>query len=148
MKKKSAFRNCKETHNKVAFKLPLRGGRKEEEGRDTYWKWTICYPCCHHFRDDETEAGYLRSLANMSPMYAKSLQSCLILRNPMDHQAPLSMGFFRQEYWSGLPCPPPGHLPDPGIEPASLMFPSLAGRLFTTSATWEYVTPQASKPAL
>ena len=35
-------------------------------------------------------------------------------------QAPLSMGFFRQEYWSGLPCPPPGDLPDPGIEPASL----------------------------
>ena len=35
-------------------------------------------------------------------------------------QAPLSMGFFRQEYWSGLPCPPPGDLPDPGIEPGSL----------------------------
>ena len=34
------------------------------------------------------------------------------------HQAPLSMGFPRQEYWSGLPCPPPGDLPDPGIEPA------------------------------
>ena len=33
------------------------------------------------------------------------------------HQAPLSMGFSRQEYWSGLPCPPPGDLPDPGIEP-------------------------------
>ena len=33
----------------------------------------------------------------------------------IDHQAPLSMGFFRQEYWSGLPCPPPGDLPDPGI---------------------------------
>ena len=36
------------------------------------------------------------------------------------HQAPLSMGFFRQEYWSGLACPPPGDLPDPGIEPTSL----------------------------
>ena len=35
------------------------------------------------------------------------------------HQAPLSTGFFRQEYWSGLPCPPPGDLPDPGIEPSS-----------------------------
>ena len=35
-------------------------------------------------------------------------------------QAPLSMGCFRQEYWSGLPCPPPGHLPDPGMEPACL----------------------------
>ena len=37
------------------------------------------------------------------------------------HQAPLSMGFSRQEYWSGLPCPPPGDLPDPGIEPISLV---------------------------
>ena len=38
------------------------------------------------------------------------------------HQAPLSMGFSRQEYWSGLPCPPPGDLPDPGIEPESLLW--------------------------
>ena len=51
--------------------------------------------------------------------------------------APLSKGFFRQEYWSGLLCPPPGDLPDPGIEPASLMSPTLAGRFFTTSAAWE-----------
>ena len=41
------------------------------------------------------------------------------------HQAPLSMGFSRQEYWSGLPCPPPGDLPDPGIEPASSVAPAL-----------------------
>ena len=52
-------------------------------------------------------------------------------------QAPLSMGFSRQEYWSGLPCPSPGDLPDAGIEPASLMSPDLAGKFFTTSATWE-----------
>ena len=51
--------------------------------------------------------------------------------------APLSMGFSRQEYWSGLPCPPPGDLPDPEIEPVSLMSPALAGGFFTTSATWE-----------
>ena len=37
-------------------------------------------------------------------------------------QAPLSMGFSRREYWSGLPCPPPGDLPDPGIEPESPTF--------------------------
>ena len=43
------------------------------------------------------------------------------------HQAPLAMGFSRQEYWSGLPCPPSGDLPDPGIEPASLMSSTLAG---------------------
>ena len=51
------------------------------------------------------------------------------------HQAPLSMGFSRQEYWSGLPCPFPGDLPDPQIEPASLMSPALVGSFFTPSAT-------------
>ena len=40
------------------------------------------------------------------------------------HQAPLSLGFFRQECWSGLLCPPPGDIPNPGMEPASLMSPS------------------------
>ena len=52
-------------------------------------------------------------------------------------QAPLSMRFSRQVDWSGLPCPPPEDLPDPGIKPASLLSPALAGRLFTTGATWE-----------
>ena len=54
-------------------------------------------------------------------------------------QAPLSMGFSRQECWSKLPCPPPGDLPNPGIELSSLMSPALTGRFFTTSATWEAV---------
>ena len=54
-------------------------------------------------------------------------------------QAPLSMGFSRQEYWSGLPFPPPGDLLDPGIKPVSLMSPALADRYFTTSATWDTV---------
>ena len=53
------------------------------------------------------------------------------------HQAPLFIGFSRQEYWSGLPWPSPGDLPDPGIEPATLRSPELAGMYFTTSATWE-----------
>ena len=52
-------------------------------------------------------------------------------------QAPLSMGFSRQAYWSGLPCPPPGDLPDPGARPASLVSPALTGGFFTTSTTWE-----------
>ena len=51
------------------------------------------------------------------------------------HQAPVSMGFSGQEYWSELPCSPPGDLPDPGIQPLSLMFPALAGGFFTTSTT-------------
>ena len=53
------------------------------------------------------------------------------------HQAPLFMEFSRQEHWSGLPCPPPCNLPDPGIELASLMSPALAAEFFTTRATWE-----------
>ena len=53
------------------------------------------------------------------------------------HQAPLSMGFSRQESSSGLPCPPPGALPYPGIEPTSLMSPALGSGFFTTSTTWE-----------
>ena len=73
-------------------------------------------------------------------MRAKSLQLCLILFcNPMTaaHQAPLSMGFSRQEYRNGLPCPPPRDLPDPEIEPLSFASPALAGRFFTTSVIWE-----------
>ena len=53
------------------------------------------------------------------------------------HEALLSLGFSKQEYRSGLPCPPPRDLPDPEIEPSLLMSPALAGRFFTTSATWE-----------
>ena len=54
------------------------------------------------------------------------------------HQAPLSMGSSRQEYWSGLPFPTPGDLPDPGIEPApSLTFPVLAGGYFMTGVIWD-----------
>ena len=53
-------------------------------------------------------------------------------------QAPLSMGFSRQDYWSGLPCPPPRDVPEPGMEPTSLKSPTLAGRFFTTSASWDH----------
>ena len=53
------------------------------------------------------------------------------------YQAPLSMGFSRQDHLSGFPSPPPGDLPDPGTEPESLMSPASAPGFFTTSATWE-----------
>ena len=57
----------------------------------------------------------------------------------MDRSPPgsLSMGFSRQEYWSGLPFPPPGDPPNPEIEPMSLKSLSLAGGFFTSNATWE-----------
>ena len=54
------------------------------------------------------------------------------------HQAPLSMGFSRQGYWSELLCPPPGNLPNRGLEPVSLMSPAMAGKFFITSTTWEW----------
>jgi len=47
-------------------------------------------------------------------------------------QAPLSLEFFRQDYWSVVPFPPPGDLPDPEVEPAFPAYPALAGRFFTT----------------
>ena len=63
---------------------------------------------------------------------------------------PLSMGFSKQEQWSRLPCPPPGNLPDPGIEPVSLMSPALSGELFTTSTTWllQYKIPHVPPNSL
>ena len=52
-------------------------------------------------------------------------------------QAPPSLGFSRQEHWSGLPYPPSADLPNPGIELRALASPALVGEFFTTSATWE-----------
>ena len=61
-------------------------------------------------------------------------------------QAPLSVGFFRQEYWGEHPFPPPGNLPDSEIEPASLLSPALAGRFSTTSTTWEALREAQGNP--
>ena len=81
-------------------------------------------------------------------MHAESLQSCPTPCDPWTISPPgaPSMGVSRQERWSGLPGPPLGTLPNPGIKPASLMSPVLAGGFFTTSTTWEaqrweYVPP-------
>ena len=81
--------------------------------------------------------------------WIKSFIKCLCMLNHISHvqlfvtlwivayQAPLSLGFSGQEDWSGLPWPPSGDLPNPGVEPMSLMSPALAVRFFTTSATCE-----------
>ena len=69
-------------------------------------------------------------------LHANPLQSYLTPWT-IAHQALLFMGFSRQEFWKRLPFLSPRDLPDPGIEPASLMSLTLAGRLFTTSTTWE-----------
>ena len=80
---------------------------------------------------------YLFTLVASLLLHAKSLQSCLTLCDPMDCGPPgsLSIGYSRQEYWSGLLCPPPGYLPDPGIKPRSLMSPASAGRFLTINTT-------------
>ena len=68
--------------------------------------------------------------------YFSPVQLCVTLLT-VTCQAPLSMGFSRQEYWSGLPCPPPGDLPKPVIESVTLMSPALASRFFNSSTNWE-----------
>ena len=83
---------------------------------------------------------YVRTSSDLSLIYFLVLgvlgaQLCLTLCDPVDYiacQAPLSMGFSRQEYWSELSFPPLGDLPDPGIEPISPVSPALAGGFFTT----------------
>ena len=87
------------------------------------WQGCILSPCLFNF-------------------YAECMlshQSCPTLWDPVDCSLSGSSvhGILRQEYWIGLPCPPPRNLPNPGIEPMSLSFPALAGRFFTTRATWE-----------
>ena len=79
------------------------------------------------------------SPARMCVCYVTSVVSDS-LRPHGAHQTPLSMGFSRQEYWSGLLCTPPGDLPDPRVEPTSIKFPALAGEFFITNATWEAQT--------
>ena len=73
---------------------------------------------------------------NKEVVVALVVQSCPTVCNPINVacQAPVSMEFSRQEYWSGLPFPSAVDLSDPGIKPGS---PALAGGYFTTSATWE-----------
>ena len=67
-------------------------------------------------------------------VHAQPLSRVQLLATPgtVAHQVPLSTGFPRQEYWNGLPFPSPGDLPDPGIKPASLASPAMAGGFFTT----------------
>ena len=91
--------------------------RKKKEKIPVHLGFTLNSWSCSSGRSKRLSLGY-------SPlcMRVKSLQSCLTVSDPMDciaHQAPLSMGFSKQDCWSGLSCPPPGDLPRPGIEPSS-----------------------------
>ena len=82
----------------------------------------------------------LQSITFLLCVHAKSLKLCLTLCDPVDCvacQAPLSMGFFRWEHWSGFSFPPSGDLTDRGIKLPPLMSPALAGSFFITSAPLE-----------
>ena len=89
--------------------------------------------------------GTCREFVCYSEQEKKDLSSCMhaqllnfvqlfVIPWTVAHQALLSIGFSSQEYWSGLPFPPPGDLPDPGIEPTSLTSPALAGRFSATES--------------
>ena len=83
----------------------------------------------YHIQNRQTTKIYLQHLLS----HFSHVQLCAATLWTVAHQVPLSMGFSRQEYWSGLPCPSPGDLPNPGIQPMSFMSPALAGRFFTTN---------------
>ena len=91
-----------------------------QEPRETQLGWV----CGRWSWDEAQRVGETRWERNLC------LPNSLQLFWTVAHQAPLLMGFFRQEYWSGLPFPSPGDLPDLGIEPASSVSPALAGRFF------------------
>ena len=83
--------------------------------------------------------GMFVNMVDESESESEVAQSCPTLCDPWSvaHQAPLSMGFSRQEYWSGLPFPSPGDLPNPGTEPTALASLAMVGRFFTIGATRE-----------
>ena len=87
--------------------------------------------CCSSETKTYCEINSVCMLSHFSPV--RFFASLWIVA----HQSPLSVGFSRQEYWSGLLHSPPGDLPDPEIKPTSLMSPALAGGFFTISTTWE-----------
>ena len=99
-----------------------------------------------HFKIEMFKPNVIPLLPNSSKLFPMTSagDACMLSRFShvrlfvtVAHQAPLSLGFSRQQYWSGLPFPPAGDLPNPGIKPRSLTSPVLAGGLFTTSATWK-----------
>ena len=125
------------------------------------WSWTSQLPeswdskfCCVSWSMvfSYSSLRWLRQMTWLFSVICRLLHSTCVLKLSCDwlfvtpwavapqatgYQAPLSMGFSRQEYWSGLPFPILGDLPDPGIKPMSLASPALTGRFFTPSATWE-----------
>ena len=120
--------------------------------RRFFWLFSFCFLFCAYFLDRFINICifvYMMFLCvSVSVKIPKGafwfemlMLNCSVmsdsLRPHVARQAPLSMEYSRQEYWSGLPFPPLGDLPNPGIEPVSLKSPALAGGFFTISAPWE-----------
>ena len=90
-----------------------------------------------------SESQTLESVGQTGQSFSRNLQGgiplefsgVLIRAGTVACQAPLSMELSWQEYWNGLPFPPPGDLPDPRVEPASLASPALEGGFFATHST-------------
>ena len=93
-------------------KMSLQRQAKPKQGTDTLWSLYA-------------KQAWLQYVSNSATPWTVACQ------------APLSTGSSRQENWSGLPCPSSRDLPDPGIEPVSLMSPALASGFIATNATWE-----------
>ena len=106
----------------LGFMILLATGWQTECSWQWTWVWSLVRELGSHIPCEHAVTSVL----------SDSLQ-------PMDYSplGPLSKGFSRQEYWRGLPCPPPGNLPYLRIEPTSLKSPALAGGFFTASTTWE-----------
>ena len=113
----------------VACQAPLSMGFSRQE----YWSG-LPFPSLGIFWTQKSNLGLLHYRQSI---YWLSYEGVFATPWTVTCQTPLSLGFSRQEYWSGWPQPPPGHLPDPGIEPASLPSPTLASGFFFTSATWK-----------
>ena len=92
-------------------------------------------PCLLHWRVDSLSLSHLGSPGGNFFFCVASVVSDSV--QPHRRQAPPSLGFSRQEHLSGLPCPPPGDLRNPGTEPEYLTSPALASGFFTASAMWE-----------
>ena len=99
---------------------PTRGAGRLANSRKDAREQTRPQPQLWYPWNDHTMKSLLAFRPSTLCMRAKSLQSCLTFVTPwtVARQAPLSLGFSRQEYWRRLPCPPPGDLPNPGIKPA------------------------------
>ena len=140
-----AGRDCGQ-EEKGTTKDEMAGWHHGPDGHESgSWWWTGRPGVLQFMGSQRIGHGWLTAL-NWTEWLAHMCVISLLLQlwstlcNPMwtvAHQVLLSMGFSRKEYWSGLPCPLPGHLPYPGTEPASLRSTALAGMFFITSSTWK-----------